>query len=264
MTRDLRSYRAEGIVLRRRNIGEADSIFVVFGEHEGKFEGVARGIRKARSKMRGHLEPVNYCRFLLARGRSLDVFTQAETIRSFPRVSGDLDRWASASYYLEIVDRLTVEHAENRPLFHLLYAALDALDSGTPLAPVSRYVELHALAVSGFELQVESCAVCHERLEPEPALFSSAAGGLVCRSCRPAAGAGQLVSVDTIKVLRHARRSSLPDFAALRTPDTVRAELQSCLGDAIRYYVDRELGTARFVQELNLRQSGATRTPETL
>jgi DNA repair protein RecO (recombination protein O) len=264
VTRELRSYSAEGIVLRRRNIGEADSIFVVFGEAEGKFEGVARGIRKARSKMRGHLEPLNYCRFQLARGRSLDVFTQAETIRSFAGIASDLDRWATASYLLELVDRFTVERAEAPELFDLLFAALASLNEGASLSLVARYFELHVLSITGVDLQVDACASCQERLPQEEALLAAAAGGLVCRACRPSAGVGRLVSVPAIKVLRHARRTSLPDFVALRVPDEVDRELQGALGDAIRYQVDRDLSTARFVRELGDRGRAATQTEQTL
>ena len=54
MTTRPRVFRAEGIVLRRRNIGEADSIFTVLGTDGHRFEAVARGVRKARSRMRGH------------------------------------------------------------------------------------------------------------------------------------------------------------------------------------------------------------------
>ena len=78
-----RVYRAEGVILRRRNLGEADSILTVFSGNEGKFEAIARGVRKARSRMRGHLEPLTRSRVLVARGRNLDVFTQAETVDAY-------------------------------------------------------------------------------------------------------------------------------------------------------------------------------------
>jgi DNA repair protein RecO (recombination protein O) len=255
MSRESRAYRTEGIVLRRRNIGEADSIFVVFGEERGKFEGVARGIRKARSRMRGHLEPLTFSRFLMARGRNLDVFTQAETVRSFPNVAADLDRWATASYLLELVDRFTVEHAPNRDLFHLLYASLESLDGGSAADLVPRYFELHVLALTGFDVYLDGCAACGGRLPPENTLVAAAAGGLVCRQCRPEAGTGRLLSVPAIKVLRHARRASLPEFVALRVPGAVVEELRAALGDFVRYHLERELGTARFVEEL--RASGS-------
>src|SRR6185295_3537772 len=62
-----RVYNVEGVILRRRNIGEADSIFTVLSPYAGKFDAVARGVRKPRSRMRGHLEPLTRCRLLLAR-----------------------------------------------------------------------------------------------------------------------------------------------------------------------------------------------------
>ncbi len=251
MAREARTFRAEGIVLRRRNVGEADSIFVVFGPELGKFEGVARGIRKSRSRMRGHLEPLTFSRFLLARGRTLDVFTQAETIRSFPRIGGDLERWAAASYYAQLVDRFTGEDAPHPELFELLFVALEALNDGSDPGSVSRYVEIHMLALAGFELQVDACAACSARLSPEETLLAPGAGGLVCRQCRPGAGVGRLVSVPAIKVLRYAARASLPQFTGLHIPGEVAEELQQALAGVIRYHLDRELPTARLARELS-------------
>ena len=66
MSQRARVYSTEGIILHRRNFGEADTIFTVFSPTEGKFEAVAKGVRKARSHMRGHLEPLTRSKLLLA------------------------------------------------------------------------------------------------------------------------------------------------------------------------------------------------------
>jgi DNA repair protein RecO (recombination protein O) len=96
-----RVYRAEALVLRRRNIGEADSVFTFFGPERGRFEAVARGVRKARSRMRGHLEPLTHVEVLVARGRTLDVLTQAETVHAYRGLRENLDHLPRALYCAE-------------------------------------------------------------------------------------------------------------------------------------------------------------------
>jgi DNA repair protein RecO (recombination protein O) len=211
-----RVYRADGIVLRRRNIGEADSVFTVLAADGRKFEAVARGARKTRSRMRGHLEPLTHGRFLVATGKSLDIFTQAETVQSFRSLREDLGRSSAAMYCAELCDRFTVEDQENRQLFQLLRGALSAIDTGADPDLVLRHFELHILALSGFELQLAGCAHCGGRLPEEPALFSAGGGGLLCRDCRSGAGAGRLLSVRTIKALRFGRQSNLGRFCDLQ------------------------------------------------
>ncbi len=251
MTREFRTYRAEGVVLRRRNIGEADSIFTVFTEQEGKFDAVARGIRKAKSRMRGHIEPLTITRFLLAQGRSLDVFTQAETVKALPQIRGDLDRWMTATYCAEIVDRYTGERAENRNLYWLFRTLLEGLEAGAPIPAARCYFEFHLLRDAGFDVQVRQCAVCGQPLEPEPTLLSPAAGGLVCRGCRPDAGAGKLCSLRAMKVLRHCAQVGFADFCALALDDELAKELESLMGDAVRYHMEREAMTTRVAHEIS-------------
>jgi DNA repair protein RecO (recombination protein O) len=245
-----RVYRAEGIILRRRNLGEADSIFTVFSPDEGKFDAIARGVRKARSRMRGHLEPLTHSRFLLAQGRTLDVFTQAETVNAHRAIREDLDRSAAAMYCAELVDRFTVDRSESASLFELFAATLDALEAGDTLAVV-RYFELHLLQITGFELQVAGCAACGGRLLEEAAMFVAAMGGVLCHACRADAGAGHLLSVRALKVLRFARGATIGDFAGVRIDAGLEHELQHCLAAALRYHLDREPATQRFIDELS-------------
>jgi DNA repair protein RecO (recombination protein O) len=244
-----RSYNTEGVVLRRRNLGEADSIFTVFSPTEGKFDAVARGVRKAKSKMRGHLEPLTRTQMHLAQGRNLDVFTQAETIAAYLAVRDDLDRLTLAIYCCELVDRFTADHAAQFELYDLLVELLEALDDGAPLT-VGRYFELQMLALTGYELQLAACALCGSKLPEAETLFSAASGGLVCEGCRAAAQTGRLLGVRAIKVLRFAASSTMGQFAGLRLEAELEAELQRALGDAIRHVLERETNSGRYVEAL--------------
>ena len=245
-----RVYRAEGVILRRRNLGEADSIFTVFSGSEGKFEAIAKGVRKARSRMRGHLEPLTRSRVLVAQGRSLDVFTQAETVDSYRRLREDLEASAEALYCLELVDRFTEEREPLPDLYALLLATLELLQEEGG-ASVSRFFELRLLSLLGYEPHIDGCVVCGGRLPAEEALLSPRAGGLVCRQCRVEAGGGRIVSVAVIKLLRFARRATAPDFAAVSIPPEVAQELRSATAELVRYHLDREPNARRFVDGVN-------------
>ncbi len=253
-----RSYNTEGVVLRRRNLGEADSIFTVFSPTEGKFDAVARGVRKPKSRMRGHLEPLTRAQMHLAHGRSLDVFTQAETIAGYIKVRDDLDRLTLAIYCCELVDRFTVDRAVQPQLYGLLVELLEGLDAQAPLT-VGRYFELEILGLTGYELQLSACAVCGAKLPEAETLFSAAAGGLVCDGCRGIAETGRLVSVRAIKVLRFARSATRGEFAGLRLDGDLEDELRRALGEAVRTVLDRETNSGRYVDAL----SGPLRRPAT-
>ncbi len=249
----LRVYPAAGVILRRRNLGEADSILTVFSKGEGKFEAVARGVRKARSRMRGHLEPLTHSRLLIARGRSLDVFTQAETVNAYRRLRENLDASAEAVYCLELIDRFTEEREPLPDLYALLLTALDLFEEGGG-SLVSRHFELRLLAILGYEPHVESCVLCGGRLPEEETLLAPASGGLACRQCRPQAGGGRLVPVPVIKMLRFARRAGAAEFAAVRMAPELERELRMAVTEILRYHLARDPNAREFVDGVNALQ----------
>src|SRR3954451_7034501 len=125
-----RTYRTEGIVLRGRDLGEADRILTIITPDRGKVRAVAKGVRKMTSKKAGHLEPFCRCALLLARGRDLDVVAQVETLEAFARVRGSLDLLGPAYYLAELVDTFAEEESESRALYEAFAATLVALDVG--------------------------------------------------------------------------------------------------------------------------------------
>ncbi len=250
-----RVYRAEGVILRRRNLGEADSILTVFSGSEGKFEAIARGVRKARSRMRGHLEPLTRSRVLVAHGRNLDVFTQAETVDAYRRLREDLDASVEALYCLELVDRFTEEREPLPELYALLVAALELLEAGNGAA-VTRHFELRLLALLGYEPHIDGCVLCGDRLPEEETLLSPAAGGLVCRSCRAEAGGGRIVSVPVVKLMRFARRAPAAEFAALDAPPETQREMRAAVAELVRYHLDRDPNARRFIEGVGALEKG--------
>lgn len=245
-----RLYRADAIVLRRRNIGDADSIFTLFAADRGRFEAVARGVRKPRSKMRGHLEPLTRVRVLVARGRSLDVLTQAETVDAYRPLRDNLESGSEALYCAELVDRISVEAAGQHDVFDLLAGIFCALATGAP-RHVVRSFELALMACSGFDLQLSACAQCGGGLPGPTVLLSAPAGGFVCQPCRAQSGGGRLVSRRAAAVLRFAREAPVDVFAQVQVDDELARELRASIADVIRHVLDREPSSARFIDDVH-------------
>src|SRR5918995_3601063 len=172
-----RTYRAEAIVLRTVDFGEADRILVLFSRHFGKVHVVAKGIRRATSRMAGHAEPLTHATYQLARGRELDVLTGAETRAVYPSIRDDLLRIAAGWYVAELTDRFTLEHEPSAPLFDLLETALRHLEAGHVPALVCRWFDLHLLDRSGFRPELGRCVQCEGALPEAENVWSPLAGG---------------------------------------------------------------------------------------
>ena len=192
-------YRDDGIVLRTQKLGEADRIISILTRRNGRVRAVAKGVRRTKSRFGARLEPFTHVDLLLYTGRSLDVITQAETVRPYGEpLAADYPRYTSGTAMLETAERFTP--VEKEPLirqFLLLIGGLRALGEAEhdPRLVLDAYL-LRTLAVAGYAPALDECAVCgtpDPGVAEEPAqrsgsrAFAVPAGGLTCRSCRPRA-----------------------------------------------------------------------------
>jgi DNA repair protein RecO (recombination protein O) len=222
-------YRDDGIVLRTQRLGEADRIVTLLARRSGRVRAVAKGVRRTKSRFGARLEPFTHVDLLLYTGRSLDVITQADTVRPYGKAfSSDYPRYTTGTAMLETAEKFTpVEKEPAIRQFLLLVGGLRALGEGAhdPRLVLDAYL-LRTLAVAGYAPALDECAVCGTRVAAAPVppaaagaggeegardsgvtstalrafAFAIGAGGLVCRSCRapgaatPAAQTVQLMS----------------------------------------------------------------------
>jgi DNA repair protein RecO (recombination protein O) len=167
-------YRDDGVVLRTHKLGEADRIVTLLTRRNGRVRAVGKGVRRTKSRFGARLEPFTHVDLLLYTGRSLDVITQAETLRPYGELlAGDYPRYTTGTAMLETAERFTpVEKEPSLRQFLLLVGGLRALGEGThdPRLVLDAYL-LRSLAVAGYAPALDECAICGTRAprpDPEP------------------------------------------------------------------------------------------------
>jgi DNA repair protein RecO (recombination protein O) len=172
-----RIYRTEAIVIRRIEIGEADRLLTLYTPHRGKLRVIAKGVRKPTSHLGGHVEPFARTMMLLAKGQSLDIVTQSETIAANRHLRESLEGVSHAYYMAELLDRLTPDNSENFPAYRLLAESLALLDGGAEPHILVRWYELQMLDIMGYRPELQQCVECRSPLEPVVNAFIPALGG---------------------------------------------------------------------------------------
>jgi DNA repair protein RecO (recombination protein O) len=186
-----RSVKTEAVVLRSMRYGEADRILHLYTPHRGRVGAIAKGVRRARSRFGGRLEPFFRVQMELHEGRGeLLTVTGANTVDAYARLRTSARALDAAARACDAVGRL-FETSEPHPgVFNLLCRQLLLLDerAGDGVAPREGSYRAGALAfrlkllvAAGLAPQLGACASCGE---PEHLVgFSGAAGGVVCAAC---------------------------------------------------------------------------------
>ncbi len=249
MTTTPKTYKTEAIVLRHHPIGEADYLLTLFTPNRGKVRAVARGARRIKSKLGGHVEPPMRTSLFMVKGQNLDTVNQAEALEGFRPLREDLNRLSQALYMLEMVDTFSQEEQANYPVYRLVLDSLRSLSGDAPPALLP-YFQMRLLDHSGFRPELHRCVECEAGLEPGRHSFAPSQGGTLCDSCHPP-GVGILpMSLNSMKVLRFLQRESMPNAEKLTLEQDTLAEMERLLGALIRYVLDRDVRASRFVQQV--------------
>ncbi|MGI8847339.1 MAG: DNA repair protein RecO [Candidatus Dormibacteria bacterium] len=237
----MRSFTDEGIVLRRIDYADCDRILTVLTREHGKVGVIARGVRKANSRLAAFTDLFSVSRMHLARGRGeLLVLTQAEVIA---QVDGRKpQRAACAAVIVELTDRVLESHHPDPEIFDLVAAALVA--SGNPARdPRTGLVWFVQRMIDrlGYAPQLRACATCGEDLNAVETGFSAGGGGLLCPRCLRADLGAITCSVRVIKVLRVAAAADAETWARLRLDAATLTTLEVIAERELEQHLDRRL-----------------------
>jgi DNA repair protein RecO (recombination protein O) len=145
---------------------------------------IAKGVRKAKSRFGGRLEPFFRLDLVLYEGRSeMLTVTSAETLAAHPRLREHAGALDGAARACEAVARIFDDGEPNQGVYHLLANELALLDRERDKAGRANALafRLKLLLAAGFAPHLAGCASCGER--EHLVGYSGAAGGVVCGAC---------------------------------------------------------------------------------
>lgn len=146
----MKTLQVEGIILKRRNSGEADRILTVFTKDFGKIQIKAIGVRKIASKRSSHIELLNISSISLYKGRSVPILTEATTIENFDGIKTNLGKIGLAYHICELIDGLCPENQEYKEIFYLLLNTLEKLSTQDDVLSIIHDFEVALLTSLGY------------------------------------------------------------------------------------------------------------------
>lgn len=243
-------YRTEAIVLKRSDFGEADRIITLYTPHLGKVRAIAKGVRRPKSRLGGHVELFIHSKMLIAKGRNLDIITQSENINSFIRLREDLHRTSYAYYVGELLDQFTEDRLENYPAYELLLKTFERIADGRDPELAARHFEIQFLGYVGYRPQLHTCVRCNTVVGPTSNFFSSAAGGVLCLNCGQGDALARGLTVNGFKMLRLLQSGDYATASRVRLDPALRRELQSTMRNYIEFILERQLKSTGFLDLL--------------
>lgn len=237
-------YATKGYVLRRFNLGEADRIITFITPDHGKLKAVARGVRRMKSKLAGHLELFSHVELQIAIGKSLDVITGAKLIEAPPEF--DYGQLAQAYLYAQMIDKLLDEDDQPQDSYVLMQMALDDLTAYKASNLGELYFKLRLAAILGHQPGLASCVRCGKSGPDYQYFFEPSLGGIVDEACKLPGGVP--MSQDAIKLWRAILSLSLSNVRRISGAEALAAETLAICNAFYDYNFDRRFTAADTLQ----------------
>ncbi len=228
-----RIFKAEGLVLRTRPLGEADKLVTILTREEGKIEGVARGARKTKSRLAAGVDLFTHGRFAFHRGKTWPIITGQDPLERFLWFRDDPDLYPYGIYMAELVDKLVSEQEPSIEIFKLLLESWRLLGQNSNIFLLCRAFELKLAHLLGYSPHLNGCTCCGS---DQAAGFSPRQGGLICSSCRGA----DVVRIEpgTAAIARRLIEAPLSQAGQLRPTVSQKKELALITAAFLTYHLN--------------------------
>lgn len=236
--------RDEGLVLRTRDLGEADKVVTLLTRQRGKIQAVARGARRARSGLLPIAQLFAYGQYLVFINRSLHNLSQGQLVHPFRRLHEDLTAMAYAAYVAELADVSLPEEEPYADAFAATLAALELLEKGEhrPQLIINWY-QLKMSIILGYQPEMAVCTICRQPLLTTPTVggatlyFDIQEGGCLCPACANGRLKARPLGLAVYKSLCYLLSTSAWQLADLR----LNSNDEACIDDLLTCYIEHRL-----------------------
>ena len=239
------SQNSEALIIKRNDWRESDSRVVLYTKNFGKLSFVARGAKKMRSKIAGHIEPISLVDAMILKGKAFDYLGSAITKQAYLNIKSDLNALYFVGAAFSLFDTQVKEAAPDEELHRFLISWLETVEKRTETELNKEegellydYFVLRLMTLLGYKPELYYCVACQQKIEPGDNFFNLRLGGLIDPKCLTENKLKYLpnelfkISNDAIKVLRLLTESDI--FPNIK----IETELLRELGRIAKLMVD--------------------------
>lgn len=229
--RNIMEYKYTGIILNKRDIGETDRIYNFYTLEQGKISAIARGVRKAQSKLAGHLENFYLVDLTVMKNRGMGNIASAIVENNFKNLRNNLDSLEKVFRVTKILNRLINDQEKDANVFFLFLDYLSSLDKISDNSDeikknlITQGFIFKFLDFLGYKIETSRCVKCKGKLSKNRNYFDYSQGGIICEKCATDANRVLPISNNSIKIIRIFFQNKISNLSKLKISPRESREL---------------------------------------
>lgn len=185
----METYTTDAINIKTYPLSENDNIVVMFSKEKGLIRGIAKGVKRPKSKLGARMQTLVCNTLMLNKKQNLDIIKEASALNPFNKLRYDLEKLTMALYIVEIINTFcaaeNLDEDQNKVIYELLYKTLNNIQNSknnTEVVLSAIKFQLKFMNEAGFGLELQRCLVCSKETNDD-VLLSLKTGGIVCMQC---------------------------------------------------------------------------------
>lgn len=227
-----------GIVLKQNKAMNDMRMLTLFTEKNGKISVATKG-NPGRSKVKSSLayKPFTLGKYDIYKTKDIYRMGNGETVKTFYKIGGDVDKYLEASYVLEFTDSLLPEGEKAPGVFTLLTDYLEILERRTKeISFLTVAFQIKAIQISGFMPELNHCVSCGSK--EEEFMFHVESGGCLCRSCATDNGLIYKSDSDIIKRVAFIANRPISVMEKIYLDEKPLTEMKNLIRKFTKYHLD--------------------------
>ena len=249
---------SEAFILRTYPFGEADLIVSYFTRDMGKLRGIAKGVRRPKSRFGAGLERLAHVKIFYYQKQTVELakIDKSELLEPPLTMRADYPVSVALDYIAEVAEETLPEHEPDDPHFRLLTLALGEISAGVLAARSNgggvpgyvwralTYFSLWTVRLGGWLPPLDVCLETGMALEPqETAWFDRGHEGLL--SAEVKTGASWSLSPESRALAREMLRTALPKLPERPWSRDTARDLRRFLDQRLEAHIEKRLKTLR-------------------
>lgn len=230
-------YRTQGIILSKKDRGEADRIFTFYTKDFGRLELTAKAVRKIKSKLRAGLDLFYLSEVEFIQGKNQKTITDVILLDKFKNLREDVDKLKVAYQIASLADKLLRGQEREERVWRLFREVFQRLNSpivkGSKTVFLYHYFLWNFFSLLGYKLDFYNCFFCRRRVTLDKLFSSIKDGGLICKNCVKKSFEAESISPDLIKIIRIFYKRDLAILGRIKAEESVL----NSLNDISRKYL---------------------------
>ncbi len=240
---------ADGLVIWEVKTGEADRVLTLLTPN-GVVSAYAKNSLRPKNKLTSSTAMLSYANFELFSGKNMYTVDDAQTITRFVKLSADVEGYALAVYFCELLKLLAPVEDDAGDFLSLTLNSLYLLNEGKkPLLLIKAVFELRAMTYAGYLPDLVACSRCGAS-DSDAVRLDLTGGSWLCADCAKALSVPVNCSRAVLHAMRHAVYSALNRaFSFELAPDAMKL-LGAVSEQYVLAHIERSLSTLDFYNAL--------------